>query len=414
VTQIAIRTDGLGKRYRLGGRTERYRTLRDTIATTARFVLTPIRIPQGSPRSPAAHRRDQVWALRDVSLEIRQGEVVGVIGANGAGKTTLLKILSRITEPTEGSAEIRGRVGSLLEVGTGFHPELNGCENIYLNGAILGMRRSEITRKIDEIVEFAGVARFLDTPVKRYSTGMYLRLAFAVAAHLEPEILLVDEVLAVGDIGFQRKCLGKMDEVARGGRAVLFVSHNLAALRSLCTRGVVLSHGRLEYMGSIETAIYRYAHAEEVDQPEGPAQPVTLSRVQIGGNGKGTVRLGDPFTVTCQLRLAFALPGFTLSCVIRDASGSPVVRAQTDNRRLDRLRDPGDYVVEARFPGLWLRPGVYSLYFKLMGNTLSPGKARYVSNSSMLDVVASPDTEIDPEPQPGLLAPATAWSAEPQ
>lgn len=412
MTEIAIRTERLGKRYRIGGRRERYRTLRDTIAATARRTFVPTRIPSGWPHPTVDDRREHFWALRDVSFEIPQGEVMGVIGANGAGKTTLLKILSRITEPTEGSAEIRGRVGSLLEVGTGFHPELNGRENIFLNGAIIGMRRSEITRKLDEIVEFAGVARFLDTPVKRYSTGMYLRLAFAVAAHLEPEILLVDEVLAVGDVSFQRKCLGKIDEVARGGRAVLFVSHNLAALRSLCTQGMLLSHGRLEFIGSIETAIYRYSHAEEVDHPDGTAQPVRFSGVQIGGNGKGAIRTGDPFTVTCRLHLVSALPGFTLSCVIRDAVGSAVVRAQTDNRRLDHLSHPGEYVVRARFPGLWLRPGVYSLYFKLMGNTLSPGKARYVSNTSMLDVVATSDTEIDPEPQPGLLAPATAWSAE--
>jgi len=414
MSDIAIRAERLAKRYRLGQRAERYRTFRDAITRAARSFLRQLHSTSGGLRQRENQRRDQIWALQDVSFEIRHGEVVGVIGANGAGKTTLLKILSRITEPTEGYAEIHGRVGSLLEVGTGFHPELNGRENIYLNGAILGMRRPEIDRKLDEIVSFAGVEQFLDTPVKHYSTGMYLRLAFAVAAHLEPEILLVDEVLAVGDSGFQRKCLGKMDEVARGGRAVLFVSHNLAALRSLCTRGMVLDHGRLTYLGAIEKAIYEYMHADQVESlPEG-AQPVEFSHVRIGSARNGSVRPGEPFVVTCRLHVGSPLPGFTLSCVIRDAGSSPVVRALVDDRKLRALSQPGQYVIRASFPTLWLRPGVYNLYFKLMGNTLSPGKARYVSQSHMLDVAGTPGTDIDPEPQPGLLAPEIAWSAERQ
>jgi len=201
---------------------------------------------------------DRFWALKDVSFDIQPGEIVGIIGRNGAGKSTLLKILSRITEPTEGEALIEGRVGSLLEVGTGFHPELTGRENVYLNGAILGMRRAEITAKLDEIIAFAEVEKFIDTPVKRYSSGMYVRLAFAVAAHLEPEILLVDEVLAVGDAGFQKKCLGKMGDVAKAGRTILFVSHNMAAVQQLCHRGVVLSGGQLQYSGSAEEAVRFY------------------------------------------------------------------------------------------------------------------------------------------------------------
>src|SRR5919197_1822092 len=221
----AIRVEGVSKRYAIGASRAPYGSLRESLtgALTAPF--------RRRPRSRTAPESDTLWALQDVSFEIRPGEVVGVIGRNGAGKSTLLKILARITEPTTGQVVLSGRVRSLLEIGTGFHPELTGRENVFLNGAILGMRRAEIQRKFDEIVAFAEVERFLDTPVKHYSTGMYLRLAFAVAAHLDPEILLVDEVLAVGDTEFQKKCLGKMGEVARGGRTVLFVSHNLVAVR---------------------------------------------------------------------------------------------------------------------------------------------------------------------------------------
>ena len=229
MSDIAIRVENLGKMYRIGRAQQRHDTLRDLIVDTAAHI---------KDWGKRGDKSDEtIWALKDVSFEVRRGEVVGIIGRNGAGKSTLLKILSRITEPTTGRAEIHGRVGSLLEVGTGFHPELTGRENIYLNGAILGMRRFEIERRFDEIVAFSEIERFLDTPVKRYSSGMYVRLAFAVAAHLEPEILLVDEVLAVGDAAFQKKCLGKMGNVAETGRTVLFVSHNMAAVSNLCKRG---------------------------------------------------------------------------------------------------------------------------------------------------------------------------------
>src|SRR3989454_14034 len=230
---VAIRCQGLGKQYRLGPR-QRYRALRDTLPALALAPFRGLRSAIGFGRPTA--QGATLWALRDVSFEVSAGEIVGIIGANGAGKSTLLKILSRITEPTEGQAEIHGRVGSLLEVGTGFHPELSGRENVYLNGAILGMRRAEIEKKFDEIVAFSEVEKFVDMPVKHYSSGMYLRLAFAVAAHLETEILLVDEVLAVGDVEFQKKCLGKMEDVSKQGRTVLFVSHNMHAIRRLCAR----------------------------------------------------------------------------------------------------------------------------------------------------------------------------------
>src|SRR5881409_3094665 len=250
MSDIAIRVEGLSKRYRIGARQERYYTLRDTLTESlARPFqhLWSFFSPNGAgfPTPEASI----IWALRDVSFDVTRGEVVGIIGRNGAGKSTLLRILSRITEPTEGRVTLRGRVASLLEVGTGFHPELTGRENIFLNGAILGMSRAEIKRKFDEIVDFAEIERFLDTPVKRYSSGMHMRLAFAVAAHLEPEILLVDEVLAVGDAAFQRKCVGKMSDVAGQGRTILFVSHNMAAVQALCSWALWFREGRVVEAG---------------------------------------------------------------------------------------------------------------------------------------------------------------------
>jgi len=254
---VAIRATGLSKRYRIG-QLQRYKALRDSLTDAVAAPFRRLRtLLQSSGRREGAPEVE-IWALKDVSFEIGRGDVVGMIGRNGAGKSTLLKILSRITEPTEGSAEIHGRVGSLLEVGTGFHPELTGRENIYLNGAILGMRRREIERKFDEIVAFAETERFLDTPVKFYSSGMYVRLAFAVAAHLEPEILLVDEVLAVGDAAFQKKCLGKMSGVAGEGRTVLFVSHNMAAISGLCRSAYLLDQGRLTLTGEPHRVIDTY------------------------------------------------------------------------------------------------------------------------------------------------------------
>ena len=252
MSDVAISVEALGKRYRIGARREPCDTLRDAIADA---LKVPFRMISRLGR-PSAD--ETIWALKDVSFEVKRGEVVGVIGRNGAGKSTLLKILSRITTPTEGRAEIHGRVGSLLEVGTGFHPELTGRENIFLNGSILGMKRREIRARFDEIVAFAEIEKFLDTPVKRYSSGMYVRLAFAVAAHLEPEILLVDEVLAVGDAAFQKKCLGKMGEVAKEGRTVLFVSHNMAAVQRLCSICTLLDDGHIGLSGATNTVIAEY------------------------------------------------------------------------------------------------------------------------------------------------------------
>lgn len=254
----AIVVEGLGKSYRVvGGHRPRgasYRTLRDTLSDGTKAIGQRLRRSRQQTLEA-----ETFWALRDLSFTVDEGDIVGIIGRNGAGKSTLLKILSRITDPTEGMAEIRGRVGSLLEVGTGFHPELTGRENTYLNGAILGMTHSEIDRKFDEIVEFADVAKFIDTPVKHYSSGMHLRLGFAVAAHLEPEILIVDEVLAVGDAAFQRKCIGKMNEVSKNGRTILFVSHNMTAIQNLCKRGIWLHHGQVRQMGEINDVLNDYS-----------------------------------------------------------------------------------------------------------------------------------------------------------
>lgn len=267
---VVIRAEGLGKKFVIGheARSEGYVALRDVLARNARSMARSARDLITGRQMVAGDVVEDFWALKDVNFEIQEGEAVAIIGRNGAGKSTLLKVLSRITEPSEGRVTIKGRVASLLEVGTGFHPELTGRENIFLNGAILGMSQAEIKRKFDEIVDFAEVERFLDTPVKRYSSGMYVRLAFAVAAHLEPEVLVVDEVLAVGDVKFQNKCLGKMESIGKGGRTVIFVSHNMAAVRRLCSRAILFSHGRLRHDGPTEDIIGRYM--EEM-RPEGGA-----------------------------------------------------------------------------------------------------------------------------------------------
>ncbi len=314
MTQIALRAENLGKLYRIGPR-EPYRAVRDALANamSAPFravssVINGRQVTAGQPPSP-----NFLWALKGVSFEVKRGEVVGIIGRNGAGKSTLLKILSRITAPTEGHAEIHGRVGSLLEVGTGFHPELTGRENIYLNGAILGMKQAEIEPKFDEIVAFAEVEQFVDTPVKHYSSGMYLRLAFAVAAHLEPEILLVDEVLAVGDAAFQKKCIGKMGEVAMQGRTVLFVSHNMPAVRKLCSSAMLLESGSKEMAGPTDSVVARYLSATssemsaDVKLPPGlfdaPGAGTCLRVVSQIGTPQAQFRLGEAWRIVMEFEM---------------------------------------------------------------------------------------------------------------
>ena len=321
---LAFAVEGLGKQYRVG-QLNREVTIREALADAA---ARPLRRLRGHAR--ATRSRDRFWALQDVTFRVERGEVLGVIGRNGSGKSTLLKILSRITQPTTGRVEGYGRVGSLLEVGTGFHPELTGRENVYLNGAILGMRKAEIDRRFDEIVAFAGVEPFLETPVKRFSSGMYVRLAFAVAAHLEPEILLVDEVLAVGDIEFQKKCLGKMDDVARAGRTVLFVSHNMGLIQTLCTRAILLDGGRIVTDGTAAATVSAYLRSleqaagrdllERTDR-RGTGE-VRLARLEIDA-GEGAA--GGPLATGRPARFAFhttALrPGLACTFTIHDNLG---------------------------------------------------------------------------------------------
>jgi lipopolysaccharide transport system ATP-binding protein len=278
VSALIIRVEGLGKEYVIGGREKASATVRDAVATVVAAPWRRLRKLSGRVEA-----EERFWALKDVSFEVNEGEVIGVIGRNGAGKSTLLKILSRITAPTQGRVEIRGRMASLLEVGTGFHPELSGRENIYLNGAVLGMSRAEIKRKFDDIITFAEIEKFLDTPVKRYSSGMYLRLAFAVAAHLEPDILVVDEVLAVGDADFQKRCLGKLSEAARGGRTVLFVSHNMAAVHALTSRAILLSKGRVMVQGATSNVVSLYLT---------PAKPVS-DQTTLGESATGSILVSD-------------------------------------------------------------------------------------------------------------------------
>ena len=306
----AISISGLGKRYMIGAAQKRNDTLRDAITSAASAPFRRLR-HAGSSTGHVTH----MWALRDVSFDVEAGQVIGIIGRNGAGKSTLLKVLTRITEPTTGRAEIHGRVGSLLEVGTGFHQELSGRENIYLNGAILGMTRAEIGRKFDDIVEFSEISEFLDTPVKRYSTGMYVRLAFAVAAHLEPEILLVDEVLSVGDVAFQRKCLGQMGAIAGSGRTVFLVSHNMGAVRGLCTRVVEIEDGHPVADGPADQIVNNYVAKQlkttgsvlHLPRPLGRSDELLITAVRVldhEGNSQGPFHSSRPITVEIDVDIA--------------------------------------------------------------------------------------------------------------
>jgi lipopolysaccharide transport system ATP-binding protein len=308
MNEIAIRCVGLGKQYRIGQQ-ERYRALRDVISDGAAAPFRRLRNVftsngNGNPKSEIQNPKfNSIWALDDVSFEIKRGDVVGVIGHNGAGKSTLLKILSRITKPTRGYADVSGRVGSLLEIGTGFHPELTGRENIYLNGAILGMHKIEINRKFDEIVDFAEVERFIDTPVKRYSSGMYMRLAFAVAAHMETEILLVDEVLAIGDAEFQKKCFSKMRDIRHHGKTIVLVSHNMAAVRNICTRGLLLNHGEATHQGEINEVVDSYlVQTEETSSgPVVETENFVLEQLEIIPTAASVLKTFDP----CKVRVRF-------------------------------------------------------------------------------------------------------------
>ncbi|RJQ39744.1 MAG: ABC transporter ATP-binding protein [Anaerolineaceae bacterium] len=361
MSKTAIRVENLGKKYNIGQPLVKYQTLRD-------------KITDGFKRRES-HADNFIWALKDVSFEVKEGQVLGVVGRNGAGKSTLLKILSRVTEPTEGMVEIRGRVGSLLEVGTGFHPELTGRENIYLNGAILGMKRDEIDGKFDEIVSFAEVEKFIDTPVKRYSSGMYLRLAFAVAAHLEPEILVVDEVLAVGDAEFQKKCLGKMSDVAQQGRTVLFVSHNMSAVLRLTQETLVIDHGELLMRGPTPEAVDFYLskgltqegqkiwREDEIATATKPFRPISIRVLDKRGKVADTVRSIEPFVIEIEYELEKSLKGLRIGIYLLTTRGEYIFTSfDTDDIQqfeATTIRQAGRYVSRCEIPANFLNEGRY-------------------------------------------------------
>ncbi|MBZ0154769.1 MAG: ABC transporter ATP-binding protein [Alphaproteobacteria bacterium] len=391
---IAIRVEGLGKEYHIGKKQDSYRTLRETIVDSFKSPLLKAAHLLRGRASAVDGLNEKFWALQDVSFEIKRGEVVGIIGRNGAGKSTLLKVLSRIVEPTKGCAEIRGRVGSLLEVGTGFHPQLTGRENIYLNGAILGMRRTEIERKFDEIVSFAEVEKFIDTPVKHYSSGMYLRLAFAVAAHLEPEILIVDEVLAVGDTNFQKKCLNKMHDVGQHGRTVFLVSHNMRAITRLCKRAILLEAGMVVRDGPADKVVNSYlnprnsTNVERVwpDPAYAPAGDVVRLRAVRVRGGDGLVRevldIRKPIGIEMEfevLRQGYVLvPHFNID---NEEGVSLFTTIDNDPAWRNRPRPAGIYTSIAWIPGNLLSEGM--LFVEAAMLTLNPRSTQFTASDAV-------------------------------
>lgn len=417
MSKLAIRVEVLGKEYRLGEPRGRYTTLRDRVN---KLASAPLKAMRGL--GERSEQRPPFWALRDVSFEVRPGEVVGIIGRNGAGKSTLLKILSRITEPTEGEVDINGRVGSLLEVGTGFHPELTGRENVYLNGAILGMRRSEIVRKFDEIVAFAEVEKFIDTPVKHYSSGMYMRLAFAVAAHLEPEILVVDEVLAVGDAAFQNKCLGRMSDISKQGRTILFVSHNMAAIRSLCGRAVLLDAGRVALDAGTDEVVEGYfSNGDEVDntvewaegrRPEGGG--VSFCRaylVDADGRTLSSLEFQEPFSLVLEYEVRSSVRGLRTAFMLTNAEGTVICGSTSYGVWTDAPQSPGRYRSVCTFPCYLLNSGTY--HFTLAADMppfIDPSV--YVENCLSLTVVDHEGHGPSRNRLIGVVRPKLCWEIE--
>lgn len=419
MSTIAIRTEKLGKQYRIGVPAVRYQTLRESLGER-------LSAPARRLRSDS-NEHGKIWALRDVSFEVHQGQVLGVIGRNGAGKSTLLKLLSRVTYPTEGIAQIHGRVGSLLEVGTGFHPELTGRENIYLNGAILGMKRHEIERKFDEIVSFAEVEKFIDTPVKRYSSGMYLRLAFAVAAHLEPEILVVDEVLAVGDAEFQRKCLGKMSDVAQQGRTVLFVSHNMSAILRLTEETLVIEKGRLVLRAPTPQAVDYYLsrgfsqegeriwREDEIPLEAAPFHPVGIRVLNPQARVADTVRSVEPLTIEIEYELRAPIAGLRVGIYLLSTRGEYIFTSfDTDEpEQFERLatRPAGHYISRCTIPADFLNEGRYVVAV----NASSFRVKRYFQDDRALsfnvDATGAPGMHW-PEPRLGPVRPRLEWKIE--
>jgi lipopolysaccharide transport system ATP-binding protein len=416
MSDIVIRVENLSKRYRLGSTQARYGSLRESLVEAVKTPLRRLRHPGSLANQP-----HHIWALKDISFEVPRSEALGIIGRNGAGKSTLLKILSRITRPTEGRVRLRGRVGSLLEVGTGFHPELTGRENIYLNGAILGMRRSEIERKFDEIVAFAEIEQFLDTPVKHYSSGMYMRLAFAVAAHLEPEILLVDEVLAVGDAAFQKKCLGKMGEVTHGGRTVLFVSHNMGAINALCNRSILLDKGTLKAYSDSSTVINTYLSYSndncntlgeiQWNEENGPSSDeIRLHSIclsSITGEVSSVFRIDRPIIFEVTYQILKKIHGLRFILSLNTQEGVTVF-ASTDHSKQPDESQPGFYKSSTILPANILNQHRYvvRLHVGIPGyKVLIPAKDYLI-----LTCEGEPNHgSIFPETWPGLIAPQLEW-----
>ncbi|QDU56904.1 ABC transporter ATP-binding protein [Aeoliella mucimassa] len=423
-----ITVDNLSKAYRLGQQDEKYPSFREALVGAAKAPFKRFQRLSGR-----GSEDELFWALKDVSFEVNQGDVVGIIGRNGAGKSTLLKVLSRITEPTTGRAVLRGRVASLLEVGTGFHPELSGRENIYLNGSILGMKKTEIDRKFDEIVAFAEVERFLDTPVKRYSSGMYVRLAFAVAAHLEPEILIVDEVLAVGDAQFQKKCLGKMQEVSQGqGRTVLFVSHNMAAVERLCNRGVLLAKGQVVLEGGTDECVRQYMElhydanrtsyqADEKAVADDDSRVVLKeARIEKHASSSPSVLLfGEPFSITTRWHHREYVPNLSYGLRVFDTRENLVVVLNTISDSSIDLSDAGERTVKCAVDTNILPPGKYRiavgaftrpygtvtdvndcLYIEVLETPYSEDWKFTAANRPAAAVPVAWNVELEPQPQP--------------
>ena len=418
-SEYSIQVKGISKRYKIGAAQQRADTLRDLITNQVQ------RIGQSFSREGRSRKAaDTIWALKDITFDVRQGQALGIIGRNGAGKSTLLKVLSRVTDPTEGYGELRGRVGSLLEVGTGFHPELTGRENIFLNGAILGMTRKEILARFDEIVDFSEVGQFIDTPVKRYSSGMYLRLAFAVAAHLEPEILVVDEVLAVGDADFQRKCLGKMGDVAQQGRTVLFVSHNMSSILRLTEETLVLEKGKVLLRAPSAEAVdfylnrglsklgERFWEEDEVPASAAPFRPLAIRVRAKDGAVSDTVRSVEPFTIEIEYALAEDLTGLRVGFYLMSTRGEPIFTSfDTDSSELFQAfpaRGKGTYTSRCVIPANTLNEG----RFVLGVNASSYHIRRYFQDEQALtfsvDASGAPGTHW-PEPRPGGVRPVLDW-----
>lgn len=412
-----IKVEGLGKQYRVGTRVQQFATLRESISAAVRKPLTALR--------PNDHS-ETFWALQDVDFEVEPGEVIGVVGRNGAGKSTLLKILSRITEPTTGRAELFGRVASLLEVGTGFHPELTGRENVFLNGAILGMRKAEIDRQFDEIVAFAEIEKFIDTPVKRYSSGMYVRLAFAVAAHLEPEILIIDEVLAVGDAQFQKRCLGKMNEVAKSGRTVIFVSHNMRAVAQLCGHCIWIHDGQLMARGLANEVVVEYLSSVQPQKRDGlitdemhehEAPELSFTSVELLDDADQTTAVsyfGDPLRFRVEFKVLKPLTQARLGLTVQKFDETVLCAVQHTDAALDLLDlQPGRYFANIQVD-IPLVPGPYyvALFAKPHGGYWTSGDRSldYIPHAlafNVEEVSASGETVL---PTNALIHPISRWS----